>query len=118
MSHGSHEKTDAQAGPLVVFAGVMVAFIVITMLACAVYFRIMAKVHRINPDEHVAQTVPGKTPKLQVSGPADLHHFKAEQNHTLSSYGWVDKKNGIVHIPIEKAMHDVLSRGELKRSEY
>ena len=29
----------------------------------------------------------------------------------LNGYGWVDKANGVVHIPIERAMQLTLERG-------
>lgn len=38
----------------------------------------------------------------------DLHAHEHEQ---LSTYGWVDKQNGIVHIPIERAMELTLQQG-------
>jgi len=33
-----------------------------------------------------------------------LDDFKAQQQATLHSYGWVDQENGVTHIPIERAM--------------
>jgi hypothetical protein len=36
-----------------------------------------------------------------VDGPKRLY---ADENQRLESYGWVDRKAGIVRIPIEKAM--------------
>jgi hypothetical protein len=34
----------------------------------------------------------------------DLERFRAEKEARLTSYGWVDRKAGRVHIPIEQAM--------------
>ncbi len=36
---------------------------------------------------------------------------KSAQRGTLNSYGWVDKANGVVHIPIERAMQIAVERG-------
>jgi hypothetical protein len=35
----------------------------------------------------------------------------AAQNQKLDSYGWQDQSNGIVHIPIDRAMDLVVQRG-------
>ena len=37
--------------------------------------------------------------------------LKAEQRAVLTSYGWLDKANGVVHIPIDRAMALTLERG-------
>ena len=35
----------------------------------------------------------------------------ASQNQKLNSYGWQDRRNEIVHIPIDRAMDLILQRG-------
>jgi hypothetical protein len=56
-------------------------------------------------------------PKLQISPPVDLAKFRAREEAELNSYGWVDKKTGIVRIPIDRAMDLLLERGLATRSE-
>jgi len=56
-------------------------------------------------------------PKLQLSAPADLEKFRAREEAELISYGWVDKKAGIVRIPIDRAMDLLLDRGLHARSD-
>lgn len=36
-----------------------------------------------------------------------LDHWRQEHAEALNSYGWVNRKRGVVHIPIEKAMEQV-----------
>ncbi len=50
-------------------------------------------------------------PQLQVLPPADLERFRAQEDAQLNSYGWVDKPNGIVRIPIARAMELIAQRG-------
>lgn len=40
----------------------------------------------------------------------DMKKFRQEQAAAISSYGWVDKSSGIVHIPIEEAKKLYLAR--------
>jgi hypothetical protein len=37
--------------------------------------------------------------------------WKAEQRRRLDGYGWVDRKEGLVHIPVDRAM-DLMVQGE------
>jgi hypothetical protein len=50
-------------------------------------------------------------PNLQAQPQLDLAEFQARQAAILSSYGWVDRRAGIVRIPIERAMDLVAERG-------
>jgi hypothetical protein len=50
-------------------------------------------------------------PPLQVSPPVDLDAFHAREEDQLSSYGWVNRTAGIVHIPITQAMDVVAKHG-------
>jgi hypothetical protein len=43
-------------------------------------------------------------PRLQTQPFKDVYLLKQGQNERLNSYGWTDKANGFVHIPIERAM--------------
>jgi hypothetical protein len=39
---------------------------------------------------------------------ARLDRWKREKARALTSYGWVDRKKGIIHIPVEEAMKEVI----------
>src|SRR5581483_882040 len=51
-------------------------------------------------------------PNLQVDDDhAQMASLLAAQNEKLNSYGWIDRSNGIVRIPIDRAMDLILERG-------
>jgi hypothetical protein len=50
-------------------------------------------------------------PRLQAQPYKDVYELKSAQRGALHSYGWVDKANGVVHIPIERAIELTLQRG-------
>ena len=54
---------------------------------------------------------PPPEPRLQVRAPEDLKKMREEEDAVLSSYGWVDRQNGVVHIPVERAMELLVQRG-------
>ncbi len=49
-------------------------------------------------------------PRLQNTPFDELRRMRAEEDAALDSYGWVDRKAGIVRIPIEQAL-DIAARG-------
>jgi hypothetical protein len=55
-------------------------------------------------------TIP-PAPRLQTNPAQDLASFEAEQQKRLSSYYWIDKQKGVVHIPIEEAMKELAKKG-------
>lgn len=49
-------------------------------------------------------------PRLQIDPVGDLAALRAREAARLSSYGWVDRQTGVVHIPIERAMELLVAR--------
>jgi hypothetical protein len=50
-------------------------------------------------------------PRLQVYPAKHWADFRAAEANRLSTYGWMDRSTGAVHIPIDRAMDLVLERG-------
>lgn len=48
-------------------------------------------------------------PRLQDKPTLEMVQLRSMEEEILSNYGWVDKKAGIVHVPIERAM-DMLAQ--------
>ncbi|HUH86018.1 MAG TPA: hypothetical protein VLX85_15520 [Stellaceae bacterium] len=60
-------------------------------------------------DRRPAVTPPA--PHLEVDPAADLARLRAREDQWLQSYAWVDRRKGIVHIPIDEAMRRVTAQG-------
>src|SRR3977135_1598470 len=50
-------------------------------------------------------------PQLQISPRMDLEQFRAAEEARLNSYGWVDRQNAVVRIPIDRAMDLISQQG-------
>jgi hypothetical protein len=61
------------------------------------------------PNEVAAHEFP--TPQLQINDAAEMKEEIAEETGKLTHYQWIDQSQGIVRIPIDKAMQLVLQRG-------
>ena len=54
---------------------------------------------------------PPGVPQLQVHPDTDLQVYLNNERQILDSYGWVNRKNGVVRIPIQRAMNILLKEG-------
>jgi hypothetical protein len=50
-------------------------------------------------------------PLLEIDERSEQGTFVLDQEKALNSYGWVDEKAGIAHIPIDRAMEIIAQRG-------
>ena len=55
-------------------------------------------------------------PNMLVDEPSNLGNFRAAEDATLSSYGWVNQPLGVVRIPIDRAKTLMLERGYAVRA--
>lgn len=54
---------------------------------------------------------PPGVPRLQTHPNTDLQVYLKHEREILDTYGWVDRKDGIVRIPIQRAMSFLLKSG-------
>lgn len=54
---------------------------------------------------------PAGVPRLQAHPATDLQVYLKHEREILDTYGWVDRKKGIVRIPIQRAMNILLQNG-------
>ncbi|MGA7303169.1 MAG: hypothetical protein WA261_08385 [Candidatus Sulfotelmatobacter sp.] len=57
------------------------------------------------------------SPRLEEDERGQLNGIRLQQDDELYSYGWVDEKAGVLHIPIERAMGLLAQRGLPVRSQ-
>jgi hypothetical protein len=55
-------------------------------------------------------------PRIQANPDVELVTVRKEELGRLNGYGWVDKKSGVAHIPIDRAI-DILAKSGLPRVE-
>lgn len=57
------------------------------------------------------KSLPQEGPRLQVHPKYDYRVFAETQEKELNSYGWIDRREGRVHVPIDRAMENLLRNG-------
>jgi len=69
------------------------------------------------PSPLSAAREPTPEPRLAVTPGADLKALRAAEDSMLKSYGWIDAKNGIVRIPVDRAIEILAQRGLPTRAQ-
>lgn len=113
-----YERRDASPRSLLKFAIGLFLILVACMIGMRWMFFYFAKVQQLGPPASPfenARVLPPQ-PRLQVHPKLDLEKYLDAENRTLTTYGWVDKQNAVVRIPIDRAMDLVLERGLPARS--
>ena len=116
MNEGKgYAHDDVQGRPFLWFGIGFAVFCVLSVVAVTFMYKGLSGYHDRNQAEVPTRVTTGPiTPpgaQLQADPVADMKVMDKAQSDLLASYGWVDKANGVVHIPIERAMSLTLQRG-------
>jgi hypothetical protein len=95
-----YEPADVAPRPVLVIAGVVAAVLVLVLL---VNYGLRAWFSGPGPARPGVEAK-APEPHLQPRPEADLHALRSQKRRALETYGWVDRRAGVVHIPIERAM--------------
>src|SRR5215212_7059699 len=124
-----HEESDVPIKPLFWAIGIFIAFAAVAHFAIAAMYQGFVKSERKKMDPPATQvarpadaSVPRNQPLLQPfprprqspvqnTPVTDLGEMRTAEQQELHTYGWVDQRKGVVHIPIEVAKQLVVQRG-------
>ncbi len=128
MAHHGHEPTPGAAAesvaagyeladipssrPIVLFVvavfGLLVfAFLLGVVLVSIPGAQVRDTSHAVDVDS--PQAPPG--PRIEADPSVDGERIVREATERLESYGWVNQRQGIAHVPIERAMELLLEKG-------
>lgn len=109
-----HEHTDVNTRPILI-AGIALALVLVIVagLMLGMYDVFAAREARLSPPANPLAAAEGPRlppqPRLQVHPVKDLRELRDAERNVLDHYGWVDKPNGVVRMPIQRAM-DLLAQ--------
>lgn len=108
-----YETKDIQARPLLIFLSGLTIMCLCTFLAVGSMSTQMTKsVVQERAADHPmsAQRQPPSAPLLQAHPTLEIEAHRARVTATLNNFGWIDRQEGIVHLPIELAKEVFLQR--------
>jgi len=102
-----HELTDVSIrGIAILGIGLMICAVVIYIGLWWMFRSLLDRELARDPELPPLATERGPPPRpyLEENPGVELKALQAAENRFLDSYGWVDEKNGVIHIPIDQAM--------------
>jgi len=119
-TYTGHERSDAGVRPILYTGlGLAVALGLIGLFGYGVFHYLTTHTNidaRENPMAAGASQVPPE-PRIEEHPAIGIQQLRSQEEHRLTSYGWVDKGAGRVRIPIDRAMQLQLERGLPARKE-
>ncbi len=109
---GGYEKQDVGFRFAMVFISALLLAVVVVLVFLVWFYRVIVPPRQPSTPTPAAQQRPlPPAPVLQVNPAVDMQKFRQREEQKASSYGWVDEKGGIAHVPIQRAMEIVVQRG-------
>jgi hypothetical protein len=110
-----HDDPDISLRGILWGAAGLGALIAVTFAAMyGVFDRLMTREARLSPPASPLgadyRRAEPPAPRLQTDPIADLQDLRAEERRLLDGYGWVDRVQGTVRIPIARAMELLATR--------
>ena len=120
MEHTAHHSTNGAAGHersevsvrLIVasLAFLAVATAIVLVLVIGI-FRYFYGAYGTAETAKLTQPVVPPEPRIEVAPYEQLQQLRAKEDHIQSTYAWVDKPDGVVRIPIGRAIDMLASKG-------
>jgi hypothetical protein len=111
MTRG-HEVSDVAPG-WIAATGLGLA-LALMLLGAGIYgYRHLFDRNHVLPslsDIERTQLVPPE-PRLEADPEGDARTINSKADKNINSYGWIDQKDGIAHVPIDQAMQMLVQRG-------
>jgi hypothetical protein len=120
MSDAAHHSTPNGAGhehreaDTRLIIETIIGLTISVVIVCVIVWGVFVLFQKTSPEPHPSpvalqpQLPPG--PHVEEHPAEELKSLHARENDLLNKYGWVDQKAGTVHIPIDKAMDDVVAK--------
>jgi hypothetical protein len=107
-----HESRDADVRSLMWFGVGLLGLIVFGFIVTEVAFRYFVGQEKFVPPTALftKEQMP-PPPLIQEHVGDELQDYLRQEKQALQSYGWVDRKAGIVRVPISQAMNMLLQKG-------
>ncbi len=114
-----YETSDASARMLAKVAIALAVLLISTFIGIVVLFKVLDYIQPLldSRQTHVlAETrQQASGPLLQVDPPQQKFDMQANEEQVLTTYDWVDREQGLVRIPIDRAIAILAKQGWLPK---
>lgn len=118
----SYEHTDANVTAIVRFGLWLAVTAVIVHIGMGLLYAMLIARANDTAEQRYPMAVSGDAklppePRLQQFPEREMQTYAQSQEERLTTYGWVDEEQGVVHMPIDDAMRLTIERGLPSRPE-
>ena len=110
-----HESRDVNAKALAIIMLSMITVSVLILFAIRGVYKLNEEYDSNNSRQSVywspVDASSPRSPHLEIDLAASLQESRQSQQKRLTTYGWIDKPAGFVHVPIDKAIQQILKKG-------
>src|SRR5207248_328709 len=118
LGPAAYETADADVGRVVTWGiGLVVGTLVLLVAVTILFLGFVGRPFAVQippPGLAISQNPPGPLPpepRLEAAPGVSAEFVRSREDPILHGYGWVDQKNGVVRIPIERAIDLLSQRG-------
>jgi hypothetical protein len=114
-AHGEHEHKDIKIRGILIFTVVLVLVTIAIQIVLGLWLSSLgydteAEARKASP-RLADNSGQFPAPRLQGNPGSDMARLRRAETRALERTGWVDKTQGIAHIPIERAMDLIVAQG-------
>jgi hypothetical protein len=106
-----HEERDVSAFGVTAAGLAIFALVVVSVFAMWFLFNAFAKREAAKSPPLISAPKLPPEPRLQSAPVLDYKTMREAEDKLMNSYGWLDPDNGIVRIPVDRALEIVARRG-------
>jgi hypothetical protein len=112
-NQAGHETTDASPFYIGLFAlGLVLMIALVLPLLGWTFWRLEAAAQRADPGQSpLADDQTPPAPRLEEQPGDELANLRRAERRRLSSYGWIDRQQRMVRVPVERAIEILAERG-------
>ena len=106
-----HEQSEVSVRVIIVSLAVL---LIGALMVCFLVVGIFQYFHHENRVDQIVkntqQQIPPE-PRVEEHPAEQLVTIRARENHVLTTFAWVDQKNGVVRVPINQAIDMLVKQG-------
>jgi hypothetical protein len=106
-----HEQSEVSVRLIVVSLAFLAVTTAIVFVLVIGIFRYFYDTNSTAEATRLSQPVIPPEPRIEVAPYEQLQQLRAKEDHILNSYAWVDKDNGVVRVPIDRAIDLLAAKG-------
>ncbi len=105
--HGAHEEVDVNPRALFIFLAGLVSVVAVVMLLMMLLFNSFeSRIQRTDPPVSplASQRKDYVGVRLEPTSTTEIDRMRTEQQQIMTTYAWIDRRDGIVRVPLKEAL--------------